>query len=97
MAFMYMGAQNMRLSDRPVKDVRAILWQDNPRGGGQARFFFVRPVEQNRYHLRIKVGAVTTTDREGLLRREVINAGRMMGVEVSDTHWHEVDRLLTTA
>jgi hypothetical protein len=75
------------------KPVPAILWQEAPRGGGTQRHFFVRPVDNKHYHLRIIVGNVTTTDRDGVGKGEVNRAARLMGIFVADSHWSEVDAL----
>jgi hypothetical protein len=94
--FTYLGRSRIVLDRRdPEQQTSAVLWQDNPRGGGQQRNFYVRPVAVNRYHLRIIVGNVVTTDREGVGRKEVIAAARLMGFDVGDNQWSEVDRLLS--
>lgn len=70
----------------------AVLWQDNT-GGGETRHFFVRPSDPKHYHLRIIVGNVVTTNRESVGKREVVSAARLMGIEIGDGQWHEVDNL----
>lgn len=97
MVFRYMGRSRLMLerarNGKPSKEADAVLWQDEPRGGGAHRHFFVRPIDKHRYHLRIIVGNVTTTDRENVARREVVSAARLMGIEIADAHWSEVDKL----
>jgi hypothetical protein len=71
----------------------AVLWREIPRGGGTERHFFVRPVRDKHYHLRIIVGAVITTDRDMVGKGEVERAAKLMGIVWADTHWSEVDAL----
>lgn len=88
--FTYLGKSKMMLGR---KIVPAVFWHDIPRGGGTDRFFFVRPVDSKRYHLRIVVGTVITTDMGDVGRGEVSRAARLMGIYVEDSHWSEVDAL----
>jgi hypothetical protein len=78
------------------KKVTAVLWQDTPLGGAQ-RNFYVYPTSINRYRLMIFVGPVTTTARQDILKREVVNAARTMGIETNDNQWKEIDGLLVRA
>lgn len=94
--FRYVGRSKMGERDDATKQTEAVLWQDNT-GGGQTRHFFVRPSEAKRYHLRIIVGNVVTTNRENVGKREVVSAARLMGIEIGDGQWHEVDKLLQRA
>lgn len=80
----------MMLSRAPVP---AVLWQETPKGGGAPRHFFVRPIDNKRYHLRIIVGSVTTTDRDSVGKGEVERAAKLMGIYVAEQHWSEVDAL----
>jgi hypothetical protein len=94
--FRHVGKSKMalQLAHRARKEVEAVLWQDNPRGGGEPRYFFVRPNDENKkYHLRIIVGNVITTDRESVARGEVVRAARLMGINFADNYWGEVDSL----
>lgn len=92
--FTYLGRSKIVLANGMAKhQVDAILWQENPRGGGAQRNFFVRPLEKDRYHLRIIVGNVTTTDRDSVGRGEVSRAAKLMGIYVQDAHWSDVDSL----
>jgi hypothetical protein len=94
--FRYLGKNKMALqvAHRTNRQVDAVLWQDNPLGGGEPRYFFVRPQsETKKYHLRIIVGTVITTDRESVARGEVVRAARLMGFNLQDGHWSEVDSL----
>ena len=88
--FTYIGRSKMMLSRTPVP---AILWQETPKGGGAQRHFFVRPIDNKRYHLRIIVGTVTTTDRDRVGKGEVERAAKLMGIFVADQHWSELDAL----
>ena len=92
--FTYVGRSKMMLTHGQARQpVDAILWHEVPRGGGTDRHFFVRPIEKQRYHLRIIVGNVTTTDRSDVGRGEVSRAAKLMGIYVMDSHWSEVDAL----
>lgn len=71
----------------------AVLWQEQPRGGGAPRHFFVRPMQDKHYHLRIIVGTVVTTDRDRVGKGEVERAAKLMGIYVAEQHWSEVDAL----
>ena len=73
--------------------VPAVVWHEIPRGGGTERYFFVRPIDDKHYHLRITVGKVLTTDRNSVGKGEVVRAGRLMGIDVVDSHWSDVDAL----
>jgi hypothetical protein len=75
------------------KPVDAVLWQETPKGGGTERHFFVRPMQDRRYHLRIIVGTVVTTDRDMVGKGEVERAAKLMGIMWADSHWSEVDAL----
>jgi hypothetical protein len=90
--FRYLGKSKMALvPNRTI--VESVLWQDIPLGG-ETRYFFVRPrPEDKRYHLRIIVGSVVTTDRESVTRGEVVRAARLMGFQLQDGHWSDVDSL----
>jgi hypothetical protein len=93
--FTYLGKSKMMLAEgRVQKPVDAILWQDTPRGGGTQRHFLVRPKSPKQYHLRIIVGTVVTTDRDSVGKGEVLRAAKLMGIDVADSHWSEVDALL---
>jgi len=71
----------------------AVLWHEIPKGGGTERHFFVRPVQDKRYHLRIIVGTVITTDRDMVGKGEVERAAKLMGIMWGDSHWSEVEAL----
>lgn len=93
--FAYLGKSKMMLVEGRIHTpVDAILWQDNPRGGGTQRHFLVRPKSSKQYHLRIIVGTVITTDRDSVGKGEVLRAAKLMGIDVADSHWSEVDALL---
>ena len=92
--FTYIGRSKMMLVNGMARHpVDAVLWQETPRGGGTERHFFVRPTDDKRYHLRIIVGAVTTTDRADVGKGEVARAAKLMGIYVMDSHWSDVDAL----
>jgi len=93
--FRYIGRSQVALDKRATRTAPAILWQEIPAGGGVQRNFFVRPVQGKRYHLRIIVGSVITTDRREALKREVVGAARLMGITLADSHWAEVDSLVS--
>ena len=71
----------------------AVLWQEIPRGGGTERNFFVRPINNKKYHLRIIVGTVVTTDRDMVGKGEVERAAKLMGIMVGDSHWSDIETL----
>lgn len=84
----------MMLTEGAVRrPVSAILWQEIARGSGTERNFFVRPMDNRRYHLRIIVGTVITTDRESVGKGEVVRAAKLMGIFFEDSHWSVVDAL----
>jgi hypothetical protein len=85
-----LGKSKMMLKHSPTD---AVLWTDNPRGGGTQRHFLVRPRNEKHYHLRIIVGNVVTTDRDMVGKGEVARAAKLMGIFVADQHWSEVDSL----
>jgi hypothetical protein len=93
--FRYLGKSKMALqvTHRTKQIVESVLWQDIPLGG-ETRYFFVRPrPEDKKYHLRIVVGNVITTDKESVTRGEVVRAARLMGINMADQYWSEVDSL----
>lgn len=92
--FSYIGRSKMMLQRGMARSTTdAILWQEIPKGGGIDRHFLVRPIDEKYYHLRIIVGTVVTTDRDRVGKGEVIRAARLMGINVADSHWSEVDAL----
>lgn len=74
------------------KTADAVLWEDL--GGNSPRYFFVRPIASKKYHVRIIVGTVITTDRNEVGKGEVVRAARLMGITVLDNHWSVIDSLL---
>jgi len=92
--FTYIGRSKIALKRGATSTTAdAVLWQENPKGGGTPRYFFVRPVDDKHYHLRIIVGSVITTDRDQVGRGEVNRAAKLMGIMVADSYWSEVEAL----
>jgi hypothetical protein len=92
--FTYIGRSKMMLQRGATRTpTDAVLWQEIPRGGGTERHFFVRPINEKHYHLRIIVGTVVTTDRDMVGKGEVERAAKLMGIYVADQHWSEVNAL----
>jgi hypothetical protein len=91
--FVYVGRSKMMLHRGAVRTpIDAVLWQETPMGGTE-RHFFVRPMQDKHYHLRIIVGTVVTTDRDKVGKGEVMRAAKLMGINVADSHWSEVEAL----